>query len=48
MSEERIPIVHSLKPPGARSAIAIDAVVITPCGEEGYTHINVVVNFLQS
>ena len=44
MKEALIPIVRNLKPPGARSAIGIDAVEITPHGKDGYTHINVIVN----
>jgi len=38
------PIIRSLKPPKSRTAIGIDAVEITPHGEDGHTHINVVVN----
>jgi len=38
------PIIRTLKPPSARTAIGIDALEITPHSEEGYTHINVVVN----
>ena len=38
------PIIRTLKPPSTRTAIGIDAVEITPHSEDGYTHINVVVN----
>jgi hypothetical protein len=38
------PIIRTLKPPRSRTAIGIDAVEITPHGEDGFTHINVVVN----
>ena len=44
MKEVLQPIVRTLKPPKSRTAIGIDAVEITPHGEDGYTHINVVVN----
>ena len=38
------PLIRSLKPPEARTAIGIDAVTITPAGKDGHTHITVVVN----
>jgi hypothetical protein len=38
------PIIRTLKPPMSRTAIGIDAVEITPHSEDGFTHINVVVN----
>ena len=44
MKDTLVPIIRTLKPPETRTAIGIDAVEITPHGEEGYTHINVVVN----
>lgn len=44
MKDALIPIIRTLKPPQSRTAIGIDAVEITPHGEDGYTHINVVVN----
>jgi hypothetical protein len=44
MKDALKPIIRTLKPPQSRTAIGIDAVEITPHGEEGYTHINVVVN----
>ena len=38
------PIIRTLKPPRSRTVIGIDALEITPHGDEGHTHINVVVN----
>ena len=42
--EKLIPWVRHLKPPHQRSAIGIDAVAITPNGQNGETHIEVIVN----
>lgn len=39
-----VPMVRTLKPPHARSAVGIDSVSITPHGSNGETHILVVVN----
>jgi hypothetical protein len=44
MKDTLVPIIRTLKPPESRTAIGIDAVEISPHGEDGYTHINVVVN----
>ena len=44
MRDRLDPIIRTLKPPESRTAIGIDAVEITPHGEDGHTHINVVVN----
>jgi hypothetical protein len=44
MKDALTPIIRTLKPPKSRTAIGIDAVEITPHGEDGHTHINVIVN----
>jgi hypothetical protein len=44
MKDTLTPIIRTLKPPESRTAIGIDAVEISPASEDGYTHINVVVN----
>ena len=44
MKDALKPIIRTLKPPQSRTAIGIDAVEITPHSDQGYTHINVVVN----
>jgi hypothetical protein len=44
MRDALLPTIRTLKPPHSRSAIGIDAVEITPHSDEGYTHLNVIVN----
>ena len=44
MRDALAPIIRTLKPPESRTAIGIDAVEITPHSEDGFTHINVVIN----
>jgi len=44
MREAPAPMVRSLKPPEARTAIGTDALEISPQGSQGHTHIVVIIN----
>jgi hypothetical protein len=44
MKDALLPTIRTLKPPHFRSAIGIDAVEITPHSEDGFTHLNLIIN----